>query len=153
MNYWLLKTEPTDYSIDDLARDKKIAWTGVRNYQARNFMRDLMKLGDQVLFYHSSTEVPAIVGLAEVSSEPYGDETAFDPSDSHFDPKSNPDNPTWILVDISFVEKFKNSLSLETIKSLPQFEGMRLIQRGSRLSVQPVEEKHFKEVMNLIQAK
>ena len=144
MNYWLMKSEPDVYSIDDLARDGKTMWDGVRNYQARNFMRDQMKAGDFVFFYYSNAEPSGIAGIAKVAGKPYADPTAFDKKDVHFDSKSKKENPTWFLVDIAFVEKFKNFLSLEELKNIKGLEGMPLLQKGSRLSVQPVPEKHWK---------
>jgi len=143
MNYWLLKSEPTAYSIDDLARDGKTIWDGVRNYQARNFMRDQMKVGDLVFFYHSNAEPAGIAGIAKVSSKSYPDPSAFDQKDVHFDPKSKKENPVWYLIDVSFVKKLKEFLPLEKIKKIPGIESMLLIQKGSRLSVQPVSEKHW----------
>ena len=144
MQYWLMKSEPESYSIDDLKNDKKTAWDGVRNYQARNFMRDEIKVGDTVFFYHSSTEITGIYGLAEVCSAPHPDETAFDKKDSHFDPKSKKESPTWILVDIKFKKKFKEPITLTEMKLDKKLEGMRLLAKGNRLSVFPVEEKHGK---------
>ena len=141
--YWLMKSEPSDYSIDDLKRAKCEPWDGVRNYQARNFMRDEMRVGDGVLFYHSSTDPPGIAGIAKVCSKPYPDKTAFDKSDKHFDPKSKKDDPTWYLVDVCFVKKFKNFISLNELKADPRFEGMMVTKKGSRLSIQPVSKKHF----------
>ncbi len=148
MNYWLIKSEPGAYSIDDLARDQKTDWTGIRNYQARNYMRDSMHEGDLCLFYHSSTEDKGVVGIAQVCSQPYPDRTAFDPTDSHYDPKSSSSNPTWFLVDIAFREKFNHPVTLEAIKHNPSLEGMLVAKRGMRLSIQPVSEAHF----NLIRA-
>lgn len=150
MNYWLVKSEPDDYSIYDLERDKVSPWTGVRNYQARNFMRDGMKLGDQVFFYHSSITPPEIVGLATVSSLPYPDPTQFDSKSQYFDPKSSPENPTWMLVDITHKQTFPRSLSLDDIKKDPLLQSMRVAQKGSRLSVQPVEEVHAKTILKLL---
>jgi predicted RNA-binding protein with PUA-like domain len=144
--YWLLKTEPTSYSIDHLEREGTTFWSGVRNYQARNTMRDDMKPGDGVLFYHSSTEPPGIFGLAEVVSEGYPDHTALDPDDHHFDPKSTPDNPIWSMVDIRFVRKFPQPISLAQLKATPGLEKMVVTQRGSRLSVQPVSAEEWKIV-------
>ncbi len=143
MNYWLIKSEPSVYSIDDLARDGKTMWDGVRNYQARNFMRDQMQIGDLVFFYHSNAEPSGIAGIAKVASKAYPDSTAFDKKDVHFDPKSKKDSPTWYLVDVAFVKKFKEILSLEQIKKIKGLEGMLLLQKGSRLSVQPVLQKHW----------
>ncbi len=152
MNYWLMKSEPHAFSIDDLAarKGKREAWDGVRNYQARNFMRDDMKKGDQVLFYHSSCPEPGVVGLAKVVKEAYPDPTAFDPESKYFDPKSDPEQPRWFMVDIQLVRKFKRVLSLAELKQNPQFEGMRLLARGNRLSVMPVEKEHFDVVLALV---
>lgn len=143
---WLMKSEPDVYSIDDLEREGSTVWEGVRNYQARNFMRE-MKLGDQVLFYHSNAKPPGIVGLGEIVREHYPDPFQFDESSDYFDPKSPKDNPRWSAVDVGFVEKFPAMLSLNEIKEDPIYEGMLVIQKGSRLSVQPVEEKHYKLVL------
>ena len=151
MNYWLLKSEGSCYSIDDLKRDKKTAWTGVRNYQARNFMRDDMKVGDSVLFYHSSSKPTGIYGIARVEQNAHPDETALDPTDDHYDPKATRENPIWYCVDISFVKKFQEPIPLDAIKFDPRLEGMVLTQKGSRLSVQPVSEKHFKIIENMAQ--
>lgn len=149
--HWLVKSEPDCYSIDDLANDGQTEWTGVRNYQARNFMRDQMKIGDQVLYYHSSSNPMQIVGLAEVTSQPHPDTTAYDLNDDHYDPTSTPEHPRWYVVDIRFKEKFKNPLSLEQIKLNPQLQDMLLAKRGNRLSVMPVEEHHFQEIIKLTQ--
>jgi len=147
--YWLIKSEPDVYSIDDLKKDKKTHWDGVRNYQARNFMRDEMKKGDKVIFYHSNTEPPAAVGICEVVKEGYPDFTAFDPDDKHYDPKSKKDNPTWIMVDVKFVEKFKKEVPLDVIKENQKLKDMKLIQRGNRLSVMPVTKKEFDEIVKM----
>lgn len=147
--YWLVKSEPSAYSIDDLVKDKKTHWDGVRNYQARNFMRDEMKIGDQVLFYHSNAEPTAVVGLCKVVKEGYPDFTAFDPEDKHFDPKSKQDNPTWIMVDIKLVKKFKRPVTLAEIKENPKLQNMRLVQRGNRLSVMPIEKKELELIVKL----
>lgn len=147
MRYWLMKSEPLVYSIDDLARDGKTMWDGVRNYQARNFMRDDMKIGDLALFYHSNAQPPGAVGVMRVCSEPYPDPTAFDPNDDHFDPKSSPEKPRWFLVDVEFVEKFPGMVSLEEIKHDPALEEMLVRKRGMRLSVQPVEKDDFERVV------
>lgn len=144
MQHWLMKSEPSVYSIDDLARDGKTMWDGVRNYQARNFMRDQMQVGDLVFFYHSNAEPSGIAGVAKVASKAYADPTAFNKKDVHFDPKSKKENPTWYLVDIAYVDKFKKILALDEIKKMSGLDGLLLTQRGSRLSVQPVSEKHWK---------
>jgi len=142
--FWLMKSEPSVYSIDDLAHDGKTMWDGVRNYQARNFMRDQMQAGDLVFFYHSNAEPSGIAGIAKVAGKPYADPTAFDKKDIHFDPKSKKEAPTWYLVDVAFVQKWKQVLALDEIKKIKGLEGMLLLQKGSRLSVQPVLEKHWK---------
>lgn len=149
MNYWMIKTEPGCYSIDDLARDKQTEWDGVRNYQARNFMRDQMKVGDLVLVYHSNIDLKGIYGIAKVSSTPHPDESAFDPNNKHFDPKSSLKNPAWILVDIAFVKKFTHPITLREIKEDPEFHEMEVVRRGSRLSVHPVAKKDFKKILTL----
>jgi len=147
--YWLLKSEPDSYSIDDLKRDGKTSWDGVRNYQARNFMRDDMKAGDEALFYHSGAEPPGVVGIARVCKEAYPDATAFDKNDSHFDSKSKKESPTWMAVEIEFVKKFLRIVSLDVLKTTKDLEGMAVLQRGQRLSVQPVEAKHFQVIKKL----
>jgi len=148
-NYWLLKSEPDCYSIDDLQRDGATFWSGVRNYQARNFMRDLMKPGDGVLFYHSGSMPPGVAGIAEIVREGYADHTALDPDDDHFDPKSTPENPIWSMVDVRFVRRFGELIPLGTLKETPGLEMMMVNQRGSRLSVQPVTEEEWEIVMRL----
>ena len=149
--YWLVKSEPSVFSIDDLAnsKNKTTYWDGVRNYQARNFMRDEMKKGDYVLFYHSNAEPNAVVGVCQVLKEGYPDFTAFDPEDKHFDPKSKQETPTWIMVDIKLVKKFKNPATLTDIKANPKLQEMRLVQRGNRLSVMPVSKKEFNEILKM----
>ena len=136
--YWLMKSEPDVYSIDDLKRDGTTPWEGIRNYQARNFMRDEMKLGDKVLFYHSNAKPPGIAGLAEVCKLAYPDHFAWDPKSKYYDPKSSPDNPTWKMVDVKFVSKFKRLVSLNEIKENEQLQNMMVIKRGMRLSIQKV---------------
>lgn len=150
--YWLIKSEGDCYPIDELKKDKKTSWSGVRNYQARNFMRDLMQNGDMALFYHSEDKPSGIYGLAQVCSAPHPDETQFDPLDEHFDPKSKKENPTWICVDLKFVEKFKHPISLAELKADPKLEGMRVRAKGDRLSVQPVSKRHFEYVLGLARA-
>ena len=147
--HWLMKTEPGTYSIDDLERDGQTAWEGVRNYQARNLLRDQMSVGDLVLFYHSVAKEKGVVGIARVCKEGYPDKYAFDKRSKYFDPKSRPDDPTWFLVDIEFVEKFPEVVTLATLKSTPALEGMMVTRRGARLSVQPVEKQHFEVVRKL----
>ena len=147
--YWLIKSEPDVYSIVDLEKDKKTHWDGVRNYQARNFMRDEMKKGDQVIFYHSNTKPPGAVGVCEVVREGYPDFTAFDPDDKHYDPKSKEDEPTWYMVDVKFIQKFNNPVPLDEIKANPKLQDMKLIQRGNRLSVMPVKKAEFDEIVKM----
>ncbi len=147
--HWLMKSEPDVYSIDQLEKDGTGSWDGVRNYQARNFMRDDMKRGDLVLFYHSSTKPPGVVGVAKVAREAYPDHTAFDPRHPHYDPKSTPESPIWVMVDLEFVEKFPGTLSLDELKAAPELAGMLVARRGQRLSVQPVEAEHFRIVRRL----
>ncbi|MEM8717640.1 MAG: EVE domain-containing protein [Cyanobacteria bacterium P01_A01_bin.3] len=144
--YWLMKSEPSEYSIDDLQREGTTHWDGVRNYQARNFMRDVMQVGDHVLFYHSNTKPPGVAGLATVCRTGYPDFTAWDTADKHYDPKSDPESPTWFMVDIEFAEKFFHHVSLAELKAQPELSGMKVVQRGVRLSVQPVEADHFELV-------
>jgi len=156
MNYWLLKSEPESFSIDDLknAPGKKSHWDGVRNYQARNYMRDSMRKGDLAFFYHSNCEVPAIVGIAEIASAAYPDHTAFDPRDHHFDPKSDPANPSWVMVDIRFKRKLRRALSLaELHQHADMLSGFALIRRGNRLSVLPVSKAHWDYILTLEKAK
>ncbi len=148
MQYWLVKSEPDCYSIYDLQREKIGSWTDVRNYQARNHLR-AMKKGDLLLFYHSSCAIPAIVGIATVIKEAYPDPTQFDAASDGYDPKSTEENPRWSTVDVSLVEIFAEPLSLTELKTDPSFAGMEATKQGSRLSVQPVTETHFKRVIAL----
>ena len=142
MRYWLMKSEPSEYSIDDLKRDKQSAWFGVRNYQARNFMRDDMKVGDLVLFYHSSCPEPGIAGICKVAKAAAPDATQFDKNDSHYDPKSKPDNPLWVCVDVKFVKKL-SLISLTALRETPALADMRILQRGNRLSITPVSDAEW----------
>ncbi len=139
MQYWLMKSEPEEVSIDHAlaAKDSTVAWTGVRNYQARNFMRDRMRIGDGVLFYHSSCAEPGIAGLAEVASTAYPDPTQFDADSPYFDPKASPENPRWMLVDVRATRKTR-LLPLPELRADPALAGMQILQRGSRLSITPV---------------
>lgn len=146
---WLMKSEPDTFSIDDLERQRKTAWEGVRNYQARNHMRDDMQVGDAVLFYHSSTTPPAVVGLARVASSPYPDPSALDRESPYFDAKSKPEDPRWILVDIAFVEKLPAPVPLDRLRDDPALRGILVAQKGQRLSVQPVERAHFEHIASL----
>ena len=149
--YWLVKSEPESFSFDDLLKspERTTCWDGVRNYQARNTMRDDMKRGDLVLFYHSSTEPAAVVGVAEVVREAYPDHTAFDPKEPHFDPKSRRDAPTWMMVDLRAVERFTRPVTLAELRGMPGLEKMALLQRGSRLSVQPVSAAEWEIVYRM----
>lgn len=147
MNYWLIKTEAAMYSIDDLKRDKKTAWTGIRNYQARNYMRDSMKVGDLCLFYHSLSEPSGVYGIAKVASAPHADLTAQDTKDEHYDPKATKENPIWMCVDMQFVKKFKKPVALAQLRSDPKLRRMLLLAPGSRLSVMPVRKVHFDHIV------
>jgi len=149
--HWLLKSEPHVFSFDDLWRAKKrtTPWDGVRNYQARNFMRDSMRAGDPILYYHSSCDEPGVAGLAEVASEPYPDALQFDADSKYFDPKSDPDDPRWILVDVRAVRKLPRPVTLKAIKAEPRLAKMGVVQKGSRLSVQPVTAAQFRVVLEL----
>ena len=151
MAYWLMKSEPSVFGIDDLkAKPQRTSfWDGVRNYQARNFMRDGMKKGDKVFFYHSSCPEPGIVGITSVAREAYPDATAFDPKSAYYDPKSDPDKPIWMGVDVKFVRQFKRVISLEELKEEPSLDGFTLLRRGNRLSVMPVSEEHWNVVLGL----
>lgn len=148
MRYWLMKSEPDVYSIDHLARDKSTNWNGVRNYQARNFMRDQMQIGDKVLFYHSNCEEPGIVGVAEVSKLAYPDPSQFDKKSKYYDEKSTQDDPRWLNVDIRFVKKIR-PVTLATMRDHKPLQTMRILQRGNRLSITPVDPKEWKEVMTM----
>jgi predicted RNA-binding protein with PUA-like domain len=154
-HYWLVKTEPESYSIHDLAKAPKQTtfWDGVRNYQARNMLRDDFKLGDRVLIHHSSANPPAIVGVAEVVKEGYPDHTAWDPSDHHYDPKASPENPRWVMVDLKLVEIFERPIAMETLRAAPALANMELLKRGSRLSVQPVSKQEYETILKLAKAK
>ena len=149
--YWLLKTEPNAFSFDDLwkAPKRTTFWDGVRNFQARNTLRDKMKVGDLVFIYHSSTDPTGIVGVAEVVREGYPDPTAFDPDDSHYDPKSKRESPTWYVVDVKAVERIDPMITLEELRTVKGLEKMVLLQRGSRLSVQPVSPAEWKVIRGL----
>lgn len=147
--YWLLKCEPSTYSIDDLKRDGKAGWEGVRNFQARNYLRDEIKAGDGVLFYASNADPSGVSGLAEVVKDGYPDPYAFDPKHKYFDPTSNPEKPSWYTVEIRFVEKFPGVVSLATLKATPGLENMMVTRKGSRLSVQPVAPEEFSIVVKL----
>ncbi|MEM9601392.1 MAG: EVE domain-containing protein [Pseudomonadota bacterium] len=150
MNYWLMKSEPDVFGIDDLKRVKVEPWDGIRNYQARNFMRDTMKRGDKAFFYHSNTDVPGIVGTMTVHREAYPDHTALDPDSKYFDPKSTADAPRWMMVDVKFSRKFKRTVSLAEMREDPALDGFRLLQRGQRLSILPVEPAHWDHILTLV---
>jgi predicted RNA-binding protein with PUA-like domain len=151
MKYWLMKSEPDVFSFDDLKKRPKRTepWNGVRNYQARNFMRDEMRVDDLILFYHSSCEIPGVAGIAKVSSSPYPDETQFDPKSEYFDPKATKENPRWFLVDVQFESDLNAFVSLEELKRHKRLENMRLLQRGNRLSILPVTREEFDFIKKL----
>lgn len=151
MKYWLMKSEPDVFSFTDLKSRKKKGepWNGVRNYQARNFMRDEMKPGDLVLFYHSSCPIPGIAGIARVNSEAYPDSTQFDPKSEYYDPKATEEKPRWFLVDVAFEKDLDNFVSLEELKDQPKLQEMRLLQRGNRLSILPVTREEFEAIKKL----
>ncbi len=152
--FWLVKTEPESFSIQDLARakNKTTCWDGVRNYQARNYMRDQMQLGDRVLVYHSSTDSPAIMGTAKVVRTSYPDQTAWDPKDSHYDPKSTKESPRWFMVDLKLEQTFKEPLPLASLRNVSALAQMELLRKGSRLSVQPVRKSEFEAILKLAKA-
>jgi predicted RNA-binding protein with PUA-like domain len=150
MRYWLMKSEPSDCSIDDLARDKTVAWYGVRNYQARNFMRDDMKVGDRAFFYHSSCDEPGIVGIAEVSAPAHPDVTQFDRKSKYYDPTATRDAPRWLNVDVRFVAKTR-LLPLDELRRHKALAKMRVLQRGNRLSITPVEPAEWKHIMRILE--
>lgn len=151
MRYWLMKSEPSDCSIDDLAAMPKqtVAWYGVRNYQARNFMRDQMEIGDQVLFYHSSCAEPGIAGLAEVVSKAYPDETQFDKKSKYFDAKATRESPRWFNVDVKLKKKTR-LIPLKTLREYPELKNMRILQRGNRLSITPVDPKEWEFILGIL---
>jgi len=151
MHYWLMKSEPAEFSIDDLVRAAKntAPWFGVRNYQARNFMRDQMQLGDLAFFYHSSCEVPGIAGIVEIAKLAYPDATQFDRKSSYFDPKATRDNPRWFNVDVRLVKKTR-LVPLSELRDYPRLAGMQLLQRGNRLSITPVDPAEWKFIMGIL---
>lgn len=151
MRYWLMKSEPENYSIDDLERDQVEPWDGIRNYAARNYMRDEMKIGDKIFFYHSNANPIAIVGTMEVASEPYPDPTQFDPDSKYFDPKSKESDPTWQLVDVKFIQKFENPVTREAMKKEPALQDMELF-RLARHSITPVRESEWKKIHEMARA-
>lgn len=147
--YWLMKTEPGDYSIDDLERDGIAIWDGIRNYQARNILRDNIKVGDEVLIYHSSVRPTGVAGSARVIKPAYPDPTAWNPKSDYYDPKSTPEKPTWFAVDIKFIARFRHFVTLDEIKSAPGLDGIMVARRGVRLSVQPLDKEHFDIITQL----
>lgn len=151
MGQWLIKSEPGAFSFEDLltAREQTTVWDGVRNYQARNFMRDGMKLGDKLLYYHSSTAEPGVVGLAEVASEPYPDPSQFDPRSRYFDPKSTGEQPRWFAVDVRALKPLPRTVTLAEMKEEPSLGGLKLVQKGSRLSVMPVSGAEFRRIVGM----
>lgn len=151
MRYWLFKSEPDAFSIDDLhaRRSKGEHWDGVRNFQARNMMRDEVKVGDQVLFYHSNCKPPGIVGVAEVIKEAHPDFTSWDPDSKYYDPRSSKDKPLWFMVDIKFKEKFAEMVSLDELKQNPTLEDMLILRKGNRLSITPVTASQFKAILKM----
>lgn len=151
MNYWLMKSEPDAFSIDDLVKmpDQTEHWDGVRNYQARNLMRDRMQVGDQAFFYHSNCKVPGIVGIMEVVREGYPDHTAFDPQSQYFDPKSDPSKPRWMMVDIKYIRHTERVVSLAEMKEQPALANMALVRKGNRLSVMPVSEAEWQHILSM----
>lgn len=149
MNYWLMKSEPGTFSIDDLAKcpDQTEPWDGIRNYQARNFMRDAMKFGDQAFFYHSSCEIPAIVGIVRIVRAAYPDASALDPHSRYYDPKATPENPRWFLVDVKLVRRLKHPITLQELKACPELEEFPLVRRGNRLSIMPVSATQWRFIL------
>ena len=150
MNYWLLKSEPSCYGIDDLKRDKITYWSGVRNYQARNMLRDHIQVGDLAFFYHSNAEPPGIAGVVEIVKAGYPDFTAFDSTDEHYDPASTPENPRWYMVDVKFKQKFSTLLPLEVLRQMPKLSAMQLLKPGNRLSVMPVTKQEWNAILHSI---
>ena len=144
-----MKSEPDVYSIDNLAKDGREMWDSIRNYQARNMMRDDMKIGDEIFFYHSNCKEPGIVGIMKVASEPYPDPVQFDKKSRYFDEKSSKDNPRWILVDVEFVRKLSRNITLTEIKAEKSLEDIILTRRGNRLSIMPIEKKHWNKILSL----
>ena|SRR3990167_2604036 len=151
MRYWLLKSEPSCFSIDDLQQspNQTTHWDGVRNYQARNYLRDQMQPGDAAFFYHSNCKTPGITGIVKIISNAYPDYTAFDPNSEHPDLSSNPDNPRWFMVDVQFVEKFENIISLAELKQHPELHQLALLKKGNRLSVSTISEQAWNYIMSI----
>lgn len=149
MAFWLMKSEPEVFSIDDLKKRSREPWDGVRNYQARNYLRDQMKKGDLAFFYHSNCNPPGIVGIMEIVREGYPDDSAFDPTHPYYDAKSDPSCPRWYRVDVAFKEKFSHIISLERLRHIPQLKNMALLQKGNRLSVMPVTEEEWENILHI----
>ena len=152
MNYWLMKTEPDVFSIDDLKQcpQQTGPWDGVRNYQARNMLRDEMKKGDLAFFYHSNATPPGIVGIVEVTREAYPDHTQFDPNSKYYDPKASKDNPRWFMVDVTFKTKFSRMLTLDELKQIPALSDMALVRKGNRLSIMPVSAAEWETILEMV---
>ena len=151
--YWLMKSEPDAYSIDQFKKDKKTLWEGVRNYQARNFMTQEMQVGDEILFYHSNATPPCVVGLGRISKPAVADPSAFDKKSDYYEPKSTPERPIWECVEVEFVEKFPKTLSLSEAKEIKTLDKMVLVKKGSRLSIQPVTKAEFDVILKICRAK
>lgn len=151
MNYWLMKSEPDEFGIDDLKNCPGgiEAWDGVRNYQARNMLRDQMQKGDLAFFYHSNCAPPGIAGIMTIHSKSYPDPTAFDPKDKHYDPRSDPDKPRWFLVDVKYKRKLKRAIPLAELRQQKALRDMKILQKGNRLSVTPVTEKEWRAILEL----
>lgn len=149
MGYWLMKSEPDAYGIDDLERDGREPWDGIRNYQVRNMIRDDMQIGDEALFYHSRVKEPAAVGLMKIVSEAYPDPTQFDANSKYFDAKSDPENPRWLLRDVEFIRKLERPITLHELKANPHLEGFTLTKKGNRLSIFPVADEHWDLILGL----
>ncbi len=150
MKYWLMKNEPQAFSIDDLERVDVEPWDGIRNYQVRNYIRDQMSVGDQAFFYHSSCKIPGIVGTMRIVSEAYPDHTAFDPDEHYYDPKSNLEKPTWLMVDVKFASKLNEPIPLQQLRQYAELSDMRILQKGNRLSITPLDKKHWDFIHQLI---
>jgi predicted RNA-binding protein with PUA-like domain len=149
MQYWLMKSEPDTYSIDDLQSFGVDHWDGIRNYQVRNFFRDSMQVGDKAFFYHSNCKQPGIVGTMEIASRAYPDHTAFDPSEKYFDRKSDPENPRWLMVDVRYLRHLDRMITLGELRQQKQIADMKLLQRGNRLSVLPLSKKEWQYILDM----
>ncbi len=148
-NYWLIKSEPTTYSIDQLKRDGFSTWEGVRNFQARNYMRDVMKVGDLALFYHSNEKPPGVAGVCRICKEAFPDFTAWNPESPYYDPRATSEKPIWVMVEVEFVEKFPSLVTLDTLKRHPELQDLYILRSRSRLSIIPLEKKHFEIIRAL----